>query len=97
MKHISLQPGNVHDHVNDIHGTSYDCTVQALADDPENGFYLTANDNGQMDLCIEVADTEPDWEATFVEYGTANVYQTVSNDFIGGRPIKRCPKCLPNS
>lgn len=94
MKHISFEIGNVNDHVHIINGNEYDCTVQQLADDTGNDFYLTANDNGQTDLCIEVADSEPDWGAEFSEYGTNNLYQVISNDFIGGRPVKRCPKCV---
>lgn len=96
-KHISFEIGNVNDHVNYIGDTAYDCTVQALADDTENDFYLTLNDNGQTDLAIEVEDTELDWAAEFVEYGTNLTYNVMSNDFIGGRPVKRCPKCLPLS
>lgn len=97
-KHTSLQIGNVNDHVQAIAGVTYDCTVSALVADPENDFYLTANANGQTDLCLEVEDTEPDYTGTFLEYGTGNPYTTVSYDFdlsvIGGRPTVRCPKCV---
>lgn len=93
-KHISLAIGSIYDHVNEAGGNQYDCTVQQLANDPENGFYLDTNPNGQTDLCIEVEDTAPDMEAELAEYGTNNIYNIVSNDFIGGRPTTRCPKCV---
>ena len=100
VKNISFQIGNVEDTVISIGTDTPDCTVQELVDNAASGYFLVENENGQTDLCKEVADTTPDIEANLTEYSTGNPYKIMSYDFvphenvIGGRPHVRCPKCV---
>ena len=93
-KKISFAIGNVEDVITDINGTPIDCTAQQLVDDTESGYWFEANPNGQTDLCTEVADAENDWTGIFAEVNTTSIYTKVSNEFVGGRPTTRCPKCV---
>lgn len=94
-KNISFPIGNIKDTVVNIGGLPYDMTVEELAADVGNDFFIEENPNGQTDLCLSVADTTPDIEANLTEYATGSPYVIMSNDFdvIGGRPATRCPKC----
>lgn len=93
-KNVSIAIGNTQDVVVELLDVPYNDTVQNVVDNSEGQYWLETNPNGQTDLCTEIDEAADDVEGSFTEYGTANPYSLFSNDFVGGRPQTRCPKCV---
>lgn len=92
-KDVSLPVGNPQDIAVSINDVPYNETIQSVVDNSEGVYWLETNPNGQTDLCTSIDEAADDVEGSFAEYGTSENYSLFSNDFVGGRPATRCPKC----